>query len=172
MDKSACFDLVYYMTHKEYEMASFSDGLNSILMFEVDNVYVKQIEPNCLDMVCTQMTFDENTLKPKSKGQYLKHGGVAIGMWEYYNEDGTLNHTENKDEQFPVTWAQLKEILEDKNISLLTADSIFRYYDKEKDEATWSIIIKLPMEKGCLYVFNARTGELVSEEIIDMRKEL
>ena len=82
-----------------------------------------------------------------------------------------MDHTEDMDDYFPVKWEQLKQILKDNDISLLTADSIFRYYDEEKDLATWSIIIKLPMDSGCLYVFDARTGEMLAKEIIDMRKE-
>lgn len=165
------FELVYYLTHKEYGVASYRENLNTIHLLEFNDEYIKQVVPDPPIMICTQSQFFSDTLTLKTKGEYLKHGGVAIGIWEYYNEDGTLNHTENKDKHFPVTWEQLEEILKDKNISLIAVDSIFRYYDKEKDEATWSIIINLPLEKGHLYVFDARTGEIINEEIIDMRKE-
>lgn len=172
MDNNDKFDLVYYITHREYGTASFREDKNTVYLYEFSDDYIKQIVPDFPDMVCIQSQFFSDTLTLKTKGEYLKHGGVAIGIWEYYNEDGALNHTENKDEHFPVTWAQLEEILKDKDISLLTVDSILRYYDEEKDEATWSIIINLPMDKGCLYVFDARTGELLLEKIINMQKEL
>lgn len=165
------FDIVKYMTNEKYGMAFYNEGCNYIRLFEFKDMYVKQLEPDFPNMVCTQTYYYGETLGVKERGKYLKHGGIGIGVWEYYNEDGTLNHTENTDEHFPITWAQLEEILKDKEISLLTADSIFRYYDEEKDEATWSIIINLPMEKGQLYVFDARTGELIEQAIIDMRKE-
>ena len=160
------------MTHEQSGIACYREENTTICLFEFGDIYGKQIEPDFPDMVCTQILYYGETLTVKETGKYLKHGGIGIGVWEYYNEDGTLNHIENMDEHFPITWKQLEEILKDKEISLLTADSIFRYYDEEKDEATWSIIISLPMEKGCLYVFDARTGELIKQEFIDMRKEL
>ena len=143
-----------------------------VRLFEFADTYVKQIEPDFPNMVCTQMSFDQDTLCIKEKGQFLKHGGVEIGLWETYDSTGTLIKTEDMDKDFPVTWAQLESILKDRDISLLTADLILRHYDSENDSATWSILIELPMEKGCLYVFDARTGELLSKEIIDMKKEL
>ena len=172
MENKDKFDLVYYMTHKKDGLVSYREGLNTIYLLEFDDEYVKQCVPDFPEMICTYLNYFSDTLFVKAKGQYLKHGSVGIGLWEYYNEDGTLNHIENMDEHFPVTWAQLEKILKDKDISLLTVDSIFRYYDKEKDEASWSIIINLPMDKGCLYVFDARTGELLLEKIINMQKEL
>lgn len=172
MELSDKFDIVYYMTHEKWGTACYREELNNICLFEYMGMYVKQIEPDFPDMVCTQVLYYGDTLEMKEKSQYLKHGGVGIGEKEFYNKDGTLHHTENLDEHFPITWTQLEKILKDKDISLLTAESIFRYYDKEKDTATWSIIINLPMSKGCLYIFDARTGELISEDIIDMKKEM
>lgn len=166
------FDIVYYMTHEQAGVACYREDQNTICQFEFNGMYCKQIEPDFPDMVCTQVLYYGETLGVKETGKYLKHGGIGIGVWEYYNEDGTLNHTEDMDENFPITWKRLEQILKDKDISLLTADSIFRYYDEEKDEATWSIIINLPMERGQLYVFDARTGEIINEEIIDMTKEM
>ena len=166
------FDIAYYMTHEQAGVACYREEQNAICLFEFNGMYGKQIAPDFPDMVCTQVLYYGETLGVKETGKYLKHGGIGIGMWEYYNEDGTLNHTEDMDEHFPIKWEQMEEILKDKKISLLMADSIFRYYDEEKDEAAWSIIIKLPMEKGQLYVFDARTGEIIHEEILDMRKKM
>lgn len=166
------FDIEYFLANEKGGMASYREpaALVRLLMFR--DSYIKQVEPDFPVMVCAQTVYYGETLDVKEKGQYLKHGGIGIGVWEYYNEDGTLNHTEDMDEYFPIKWEQMEQILKDWDISLLTADSIFRYYDEEKDLATWSIIIKLPMEKGCLYIFDARTGELLSKEIINMRKEM
>lgn len=166
------FDFEYYTTHEKYGVASYRDEQSTVSLFEFGEMFVKQIEPDYPSMVCEQRTYSYDTLMIKDKGYYLKHGFVNIGIWEYYNEDGTLDHTEDMDEHFPIKWEQMEQILKDRDISLLTADSIFRYYDEEKDLATWSIIIELPMEKGYLYIFDARTGELLSKEIIDMRKEM
>lgn len=166
------FDIAYYLTHEQAGVVCYREEQNNICLFEYIDMYGKQIEPDFPDMVCTQVLYYGDTLGVKETGKYLKHGGIGIGVWEYYNEDGTLNHTEDMDKHFPIKWEQLEQILKDKDISLLTVDSIFRYYDEEKDEATWSIIINLPMEKGKLYVFDARTGEIIHEEILDMRKEL
>lgn len=166
------FDIVYFMTHEKSGVACYREEQNEICLFEFNGMYGKQIEPNYPDMVCTQMMYYTSTLGLKKTGKYLKHGGIGIGVWEYYNEDGTLDHTEDMDEHFPVKWEQMEQILKDNDISLLTADSIFRYYDEEKDLATWSIIIKLAWDSGYLYVFDARTGEMLSKEIIDMRKEM
>lgn len=166
------FDIVYFMTHEQAGVACFREDENEICLFEYIDMYGKQIEPDFPDMVCTQVLYYGDTLGVKETGKYLKHGGIGIGMWEYYNEDGTLNHTEDMDEHFPVKWEQMEQILKDRDISLLAADSIFRYYNEEKDLATWSIIIKLAWDSGCLYVFDARTGELLSKEIMDMRKEM
>lgn len=166
------FDLDYFLTHEECGQASYRELTSIVRLFEFADTYVKQIEPDFPDMVCTQMSFDQDTLCLKEKGQYLKHGGVEIGIWEKYDESGALIESEDMDKDFPVTWAKLESILKDKDISLLTADSIFRSYDKKTDSAIWSIVIELPLEKGRLYVFDARTGELLSKEIIDMKKEL
>lgn len=171
-DNNSIFDFVYYTTHNKHGIASYREDQVTISLFEFDKTYVKQIEPDYPKMVCENLSYSYETLRIKAKGYYLKHGLVNIGVWEYYNEDGTLNHTEDMDKHFPIKWEQMEQILKDRDISLLTADSIFRYYDEEKDLATWSIIIELPMEKGCLYVFDARTGELLSKEIMDMRKEM
>lgn len=172
MEHDEKFDLEYYLAHEEGGMAIYRETLAAIRLFEFDDIYVKQIEPDDPNMVCTQISFYQDTLIIKEWGQYLKHGGIEIGFWEKYSETGSLIESENMDKDFPISWPQFKEILDDKKISLLTVDSIFRYYDEEKDEATWSIIINLPMEKGCLYVFDARTGELLLEKIINMQKEL
>lgn len=172
MEHNEKFDLEYYLNHEEGGMASYREPTATVRLYEFADTYVKQIEPDYPNMACTQMSFYQDTLTLKEKGQYLKHGGVEIGIWEKYSESGFLLNSENMDKDFPVTWHQLEIILKEKKISLLTVDSIFRYYDKENNSATWSIIVKLPMEKGCLYIFDARTGELLTKEIIDMRKEL
>ena len=172
MNSNDIFDIRYYLTHEKGGIASYRDGKFYVHLFEIIDMYGKQVEPDYPDMVCTQVLYYGDTLRVKELGKYLKHGGIGVGVWEYYNEDGTLDHTEDMDERFPIKWEQMEQILKDRDISLLTADSIFRYYDEEKDLVTWSIIIKLPMEKGCLYVFDARTGELLSKEIMDMRKEM
>ena len=166
------FDVRLYLLNENGGSFCYRNGLYDIRLFEFDNMYGKQIEPDFPEMVCTQVLYYGNTLGVKETGKYLKYGGIGIGVWEYYNEDGTLNHTENMDKHFPIKWEQMEQILKDRDISLLTADSIFRYYDEEKDLATWSIIIKLAWDSGCLYVFDARTGELLSKEIMDMRKEM
>lgn len=165
------FDIVYYYTQRKEGLAIQREGIYTIELFKYDNMYCKQIEPDYPDMVCTQVLYYGETLGVKETGKYLKHGGIGIGVWEYYSEDGTLDHTEDMDEHFPIKWEQLEQILKDNDISLLTADSIFRYFDEEKHTATWSIVIKLAWDSGCLYVFDARTGELISKEIIDMKLE-
>lgn len=172
MEHDEKFDLEYYLAHEEGGVAIYRELTATVRLFEFAGTYVKQIEPDYPNMVCTQMSFFQDTLTMKEKGHYLKHGGVEIGVWETYNESGFLIGSENMDKDFPITWPQLEEILKDKKISLLTVESIFRDYDKKTDSATWSVIIKLPMEKGCLYVFDARTGELIEKRIIDMSKEI
>lgn len=172
MEHDERFDLEYYLAHENGGMASYREPTSTIRLFELADTYVKQIEPDYPNMVCTQMSFYQDTLTLKEKGQYLKHGGIEIGIWENYNETGFLIKSEDMDKDFPVTWYQLEEILKDKNISLLTVDSIFRDNDEETLSSTWSIIVNLPMDKGCLYIFDARTGELIEKEIIDMSKEL
>lgn len=171
MEYNEKFDLEYYLAHEEGGVAIYRELLATVKLFEFGDTYVKQIEPDYPDMVCTQMSFYQESLNLKEKGHYLKHGGVEIGIWDTYNEYGEVIGSEDMDADFPITWEQLEKILKDKNISLLTVDSIFRYYDKETNEATWSIVIKIPMEKGLLYIFDARTGELMEKETIDMRKE-
>lgn len=172
MNNEDRFDIVYYVTHREYGTANYREENNAVYLYEFDDSYVKQIVPDLPDMVCTQVLYYGETLGVKERGQYLKHGGIGVGVWEYFNKDGTLNHTEDKDEHFPVKWEQMEQILKDNDISLLTADSIFRYYDEEKDTSTWTIVIKIAWDNGCRYVFDARTGEMLSKEIIDIRKEL
>ncbi len=172
MEHEDVFDIEYYLQHEEGGMACYRELTSTIRLFEFADMYVKQIEPDYPDMVCTQISFYQDTLTIKEKGQYLKHGGVEIGIWKEYDETGNLIESENMDEDYPVIWQQLEEILKDKDISLLTADSIYRNYDEKHDEATWTIILSLPMEKGHLYLFNAKTGEMINEEIIDMSKEI
>lgn len=172
MNSNDKFDIVYYMTHEQAGVVCYREEQNTICLFEYIDMYGKQIEPDYPDMVCTQTLYYGETLGVKETGRYLKHNGVAIGVWEYYNEDGTLNHTEDRDNHFPIKWEQMEQILKDNDISLLTVDSIFRYYDEEKDNATWTIVIKISWDKGCCYVFDARTGEMLSKEIVDMRKEM
>lgn len=172
MNSNDKFDLVYYMTHEHAGVACYREEYNTICLFEYIDMYGKQIEPDYPNVVCTQILYYGETLGVKERGKYLKYNSVAIGIWEYYNEDGTLNHTEDRDVHFPIKWEQMEQILKDRDISLLTADSIFRYYDEEKDLATWSIIIKLTRDSGCLYVFDACTGDLLKKEIMDMRKKM
>lgn len=172
MNNIGKFDIELFLTNEKGGRFCYREGNNTICLLELIDTYSKQIEPDYPDMVCTQVLYYGETLGVKETGKYLKHGGIGIGVWEYYNEDGTLDHTEDMDEHFPIKWEQMEQILKDNDISLLTTDSIFRYYDEEKDLATWSIIIKLAWDSGCLYVFDARTGEMLSKEIIDMRKEM
>ena len=166
------FDIAYFMTHEKSGIACYREEQNTICLFSFDEMYGKQIEPDFPDLVCTQVLYYGETLGVKETGKYLKYGGIGIGVWEYFNEDGTLNHTEDMDEHFPVKWEQIEQILKDMDISLLAVDSIFRYYDEGKNVATWSIVIKLAWDSGCLYVFDACTGEMLSKEIIDMKKKM
>lgn len=171
--KGYVFDIEYFINNSSGGTAKYLANNEYVLLFRTSGVFCEQTIPFSEEnMVCTQTQYDNETLIIKDRVSYLKHGGILIGKREYYKEDGTLDHTEDMDKHFPVKWEQMEQILKDNDISLLTADSIFRYYDKEKDLATWSFIIKLPMEKGMLYVFDARTGEMLSKEIIDMRKEM
>lgn len=172
MNETDKFDIKLFFTNEKGGRFCYREANNTICLLELIDAYSKQIEPDSPDMVCTQVLYYGNTLGVKTTGKYLKYGSVGIGVWEYYNEDGTLNHTEDKDELFPIKWEQMEQILKDRDISLLTVYSIFRYYDEGKDLATWSIIVKLSWNSGCLYVFDARTGELLSKEIMDMRKEM
>ena len=172
MEHEEVFDLEYYLAHENGGMAYYRDATYTIRLFEFADTYIKQIEPDYPDMVCTQMSFYKDTLTIKEKGQYLKHGGIEIGIWGKYSETGSLLEVEDMDKEFPIKWMQLVDILKEKKIPLLTTESIYRYYDEEQDEATWSIVLTLPMDKGCLYVFDACTGELIKEEIIDMTYEL
>lgn len=166
------FDIQLFYTNQKGGMCCYREGNKSIRLFEFQNIFGKQVEPDFPDMVCTQTLYYGETLGVKEKGQYLKHGGTGIGVWKYYREDGTINYSKDLDQHYRVTWELLEQILKDNDISLLTADSIFRYYDEEKDTSMWTIVIKIAWDKGCRYVFDARTGEMLSKEIIDMRKEL
>ena len=103
------FDIVYFMTHEKSGVACYREEQNEICLFEFNGMYGKQIEPNYPDMVCAQMMYYTSTLGLKKTGKYLKHGGIGIGVWEYYNEDGTLDHTEDMDEHFPVKWEQMDD---------------------------------------------------------------
>lgn len=166
------FDMVCYLSNEQDGMAIINDSQSEIRLFEFNDQYVRQVIPYPPNMVCIQMKYDYQTLMLKEKGQYLKNGGVNIGIWEFYNNKGELESIEDTDAHFIVTWTQMEKILNDKNISLLSINSIYRHYDEEKNYATWSIIIKLPADNGCLYVFDAKTGELIMEEIIDMKEKM
>lgn len=171
--KSFVFDIEYFMNNSSGGVAKYTTAEEDVLLFQTNSAFCEQVIPLSKEkMICTQILYNNETFIITEKVSYLKYGGVLIGEREYYNEDGTLNHTEDMDEHFPIKWEQMEQILKDNDISLLTADSIFRYYDEEKDLATWSVIIKLAWDSGCLYVFDARTGELLSKEIVDMRKEM
>lgn len=171
--KGFVFDVEYYMNNSSGGVAKYVTGEEYLLLFQTSSAFCEQAIPLSKEnMICMQTLYDKETFIIKERVCYLKHGGVLIGERDYYNEDGAVEHTEDLDEHFPIKWEQMEQILKDNDISLLTVDSIFRYYDEEKDLATWSIIIKLTWDSGCLYVFDACTGELLSKEIIDTRKEM
>ncbi len=169
MDKDEKFDLEYFKKHEVGGLCSYQEGNNTIRLFDFDDVYVKQIEPDDPDeMVCTQVTYYGETLGVKETGKYLKHGETEIGVWESYNQDGTLDHTEDLDEDYPISWYQLVDILKENEIVLSEIDSISRYYDEEQDSVYWSIIILLKNEgdkrEEMIYIFDARTGNLIKKE--------
>ena len=57
------FDLEYYLAHEKGGMTSYRELNNTIKLFDFGDTYVKQIEPDYPDMVCTQMSFYQDTLR-------------------------------------------------------------------------------------------------------------
>lgn len=169
MEKSYNFDLSLFLAEEEGGVYNYRDLDRDVILLKFGDCYIKQIEPDYPNMVCTQLSFSGEDLSLKEKGLYLKHGGISIGVWETYNEYGKVTHTEDMDQQFPVSWQDVEQILKDNKISLVTAHIITRYVDQKTNKPIWSIGIKINEKTGLRYNIDAQTGDIISKRTEDLR---
>lgn len=172
MENELIFDLPLYLAKEEGGVYSYRTIDSEIILFTFGDCFVKQIEPDYPNMVCTQLSFSKEDLSLKERGQYLKHGYMDISVWETYDESGRVCHTEDMDRLYPLTWHDVEQILEDNKISLFTAYSINRYIEKETNKPIWSIGIKISETTGLLHIIDAQTGEILSRKTTDLRRAL
>ena len=159
------FDLPLYLAEEEGGVYSYREPDCEIILLEFGGCYIKQIEPDYPNMVCTQLSFSKEDLSLRERGQYLKHGETAIGVWETFDELGRLSSSEDMDQQYPLSWSEVEQILKDNKISLLTAYSISRYIDQETNKPIWSISITIKHATIVRYTIDAQTGAILSKKV-------
>lgn len=172
MENDFEFNLNYFMVNEIGGITSYHSDDGNVRLFTFKDLFIKQVEPDYPDMVCSQFSYHPDTLTLKEKGHYLKHGGVEIGIWETYDKDGRTIQSVNMDENYPILWSEMEQILKDSNIPLLTAYSISRVIDQKTNKPVWAIGVKTSPADGLLFVIDAQTGEIITRETIDLNMML
>ncbi|MBR6877791.1 MAG: hypothetical protein IKM95_00195 [Bacteroidales bacterium] len=157
------FDLFAYEQNFAHGQCVFRDGHNTIVLFETDDAYGKQIIPDAPEMVCKQYNYDPETLALTTEGQFLKDFYIMIGTWKSYNADGEVIEEKDMDEGFPLKWEALKGILIANEIQLENIQQLSRFYDEHK-KPVWLAVMKTLHGVRETILVDAINGEVIEHE--------
>ena len=189
------FDVQYYKSiikeKNSYEGASSAqyverNGTETYVSFNDDGFVLQEIKPFTYEMIVRN--YYKNCII-KSKGKFLCHSSVKIGIWREYDNQGNLIKETNEDKKFeklrlkPINilrWLEHEGYIDrktgkgqEKFVKQGDEPSIRISFGKisapnakfEKDSVLWTITIT---DKGgdLTYTWNAKNGELLSKEIL------
>ena len=189
------FDVQYYKNiikeKNTYESATFAqyverNGTETYVSFNDDGFVLQEIKPFTYEMIVRN--YYKNCII-KSKGKFLCHSSVKIGIWREYDNQGNLIKETDEDKKFeklrlkPINilrWLEHEGYIDrktgkgqEKFVKQGDAPGISISFGKisapnakfEKDSVLWTITIT---DKGgdLTYTWNAKNGELLSKEIL------
>ena len=189
------FDVQYYKSiikeKNSYEGATSAqyverNGTETYVSFNDDGFVLQEIKPFTYEMIVRN--YYKNSII-KSKGKFLCHSSVKIGIWCEYDKQGNLIKETDEDKKFeklrlkPINilrWLEHEGYIDrktgkgqEKFLKQGDAPGISISFGKisapnakfEKDSILWTITIT---DKGgdITYTWNAKNGELLSKEIL------
>ena len=189
------FDVQYYKKiikeKNSYEGATSAqyverNGTETYVSFNDDGFVLQEIKPFTYEMIVRN--YYKNCII-KSKGKFLCHSSVKIGIWREYDNQGNLIKETDEDKKFeklrlkPINilrWLEHEGYIDrktgkgqEKFVKQGDAPGISISFGKisapnakfEKDSVLWTITIT---DKGgdLTYTWNAKNGELLSKEIL------
>ena len=189
------FDVQYYKSiikkKNSYEGATSAqyverNGTETYVSFNDDGFVLQEIKPFTYEMIVRN--YYKNSII-KSKGKFLCHSSVKIGIWREYDNQGNLIKETDEDKKFeklrlkPINilrWLEHEGYIDrktgkgqEKFVKQGDEPSIRISFGKisapnakfEKDSVLWTITIT---DKGgdITYTWNAKNGELLSKEIL------
>lgn len=189
------FDVQYYKNiikeKSSYEGATSAqyverNGTETYVSFNDDGFVLQEIKPFTYEMIVRN--YYKNCII-KSKGKFLCHSSVKIGIWREYDNQGNLIKETDEDKKFeklrlkPINilrWLEHEGYIDrktgkgqEKFVKQGDEPSIRISFGKisapnakfEKDSVLWTITIT---DKGgdITYTWNAKNGELLSKEIL------
>ena len=189
------FDVQYYKSiikeKNSYEGATSAqyverNGTETYVSFNDDGFVLQEIKPFTYEMIVRN--YYKNCII-KSKGKFLCHSSVKIGIWREYDNQGNLIKETDEDKKFeklrlkPINilrWLEHEGYIDrktgkgqEKFVKQGNEPSIRISFGKisapnakfEKDSVLWTITIT---DKGgdITYTWNAKNGELLSKEIL------
>lgn len=189
------FDVQYYKSiikeKNSYEGATSAqyverNGTETYVSFNDDGFVLQEIKPFTYEMIVRN--YYKNCII-KSKGKFLCHSSVKIGIWREYDNQGNLIKETDEDKKFeklrlkPINilrWLEHEGYIDRKTgkgqekfvkqgdepgISISFGKISTPNTKFEKDSVLWTITIT--NGGGDLtYTWNAKTGELLSKEIL------
>ena len=189
------FDVQYYKSiikeKNSYEGATSAqyverNGTETYVSFNDDGFVLQEIKPFTYEMIVRN--YYKNCII-KSKGKFLCHSSVKIGIWREYDNQGNLIKETDEDKKFeklrlkPINilrWLEHEGYIDrktgkgqEKFVKQGDEPSISISFGKistpntkfEKDSVLWTITIT--NGGGDLtYTWNAKNGELLSKEIL------
>ena len=195
MKRTERFDVQYYKSiikeKNSYEGATSAqyverNGTETYVSFNDDGFVLQEIKPFTYEMIVRN--YYKNCII-KSKGKFLCHSSVKIGIWREYDNQGNLIKETDEDKKFeklrlkPINilrWLEHEGYIDRKTgkgqerfLKQVDEPSIRISFGKisapnakfEKDSVLWTITIT---DKGgdLTYTWNAKNGELLSKEIL------
>ena len=189
------FDVQYYKSiikkKNSYEGATSAqyverNGTETYVSFNDDGFVLQEIKPFTYEMIVRN--YYKNCII-KSKGKFLCHSSVKIGIWREYDKQGNLIKETDEDKKFeklrlkPINilrWLEHEGYIDrktgkgqEKFVKEGDEPGIRISFGKisapnakfEKDSVLWTITIT---DKGgdLTYTWNAKNGELLSKEIL------
>jgi hypothetical protein len=189
------FDVQYYKNiikeKSSYEGATSAqyverNGTETYVSFNDDGFVLQEIKPFTYEMIVRN--YYKNCII-KSKGKFLCHSSVKIGIWREYDNQGNLIKETDEDKKFeklrlkPINilrWLEHEGYIDRKTgkgqekfvkqgdepgISISFGKISAPNAKFEKDSVLWTITIT---DKGgdITYTWNAKNGELLSKEIL------
>ncbi|MBO7507287.1 MAG: hypothetical protein J6T67_07890 [Paludibacteraceae bacterium] len=157
------FDLFAYEQNYRDGQCVLREDRSTIVLFETDDAYGKQVIPDAPEMVCTQYMYDPESLDLTSEGQFLKDHYIQIGLWKQYDAYGEVVEEQDMDKGFPVKWAELKGILLANGNRLEDIQQLSRFYGEDK-RPVWLAVMKTVQGVRETLLVDAVSGEVIQHE--------
>lgn len=159
-NKMEKFNIDFFNKNRKnsYSNYTYKEGDTIITIQELSNSYkiIKRLEKSTYSSF---KHFYKSNLSLKLKGQ--KFYDQSTGIWEYYDENGNLTKTVDKEVDFPFSFEDLVRVMKTKyDIDLM--DYRPQEFDARRDIDPYPNYQVLDYVNRIGYEFNALTGDLIS----------